>query len=60
MNTEREIVNINLEYEHADDTPFLRLIGQYKTKRRAREARKDKEGILSRSQSFISRKRSLR
>ncbi|ETT24271.1 hypothetical protein RR21198_4867 [Rhodococcus rhodochrous ATCC 21198] len=41
-----ELSQFKLEYERGDDIGFLKLIGQYKTKRRARAARKAKEGDL--------------
>lgn len=47
MNKENEsaLSRYKIEYEHGDDTPFLRLIGGYKRMRRQRQARQAKEPV---------------
>lgn len=46
LQEQSELSKLKLDYERSDDIGFLKLIGQHKTKRRARAARKAKEGDL--------------
>ena len=58
MNAEQEIVTIKLSFEPTWNINFLKQLGQWKTKRRAKAALQSADPAVTRSQAFIAAKRS--